>query len=385
MSLGETAVQAGAQSTGPSSEVAADAGSLEGLVARAQEARAAWVGAEEAMVEAQAKFDVRERVLNKQSADLKKRQTTAAKQKEGSDNARRLNEECEAIEILVDAARQATETARAALELQQIEERRRNHELDAAVEALNYADTRRRGAPEKWREVHTRGGTVFRRDERPSAEPPSARAVGEETAFQSIFNGGFDRNGDPVKCPVGVGDRWHGRKATNGEEDAAWVAPYDADVTAWLGRLNWLATTSRPGEEKVVKDTHALKAGVNSRGEDATTPEQTPLHADSCWPNSHVAARAPWGDAHLAMIVALQDGTRLPIYPFDRGGERDVVELNAGDVFLFRGDLVHIGAEYRSLNIRIHSYIDSPCAPEERDGAATYHLLPDSWPIVSRS
>ena len=96
-----------------------------------------------------------------------------------------------------------------------------------------------------------------------------------------------------------------------------------------------------------------------------------------------VAARAPWGDAQLVMLTVLQDGTRLPYYPaFDTGGEREIAELDAGDTFVFRGDLIHVGAEYRSLNIRIHSYIGSPCAPEVRDGGATYHALQDSWPIV---
>ena len=119
-----------------------------------------------------------------------------------------------------------------------------------------------------------------------------------ETDFVGIFNRGFNKDGSVVACPDGVGGQWHGRKA--GDEDGAWVAPYDRGVADWLGEggLNWLATTSRPGI-KEVKDTHALKAGVDRRGKNATTPEQTPLHADSCWPNSHVAARAPWGDAHL--------------------------------------------------------------------------------------
>ena len=56
--------------------------------------------------------------------------------------------------------------------------------------------------------------------------------------------------------------------------------------------------------------------------------------------------------------------------------------LNAGDTFVFRGDLVHFGAEYRVLNLRIRSYIDSPCAPEVRSGDTTYHVLANLWPIV---
>ena len=68
------------------------------------------------------------------------------------------------------------------------------------------------------------------------------------------------------------------------------------------------------------------------------------------------------------------------------GGERTEVSrrswswMRATHVLVFRGDLIHVGAEHRSLNIRIHSYIDSPCAPEVRDGGATYHVLQDSWP-----
>ena len=143
-----------------------------------------------------------------------------------------------------------------------------------------------------------------------------------------------------------------------------------------------------------VRRGEAVKLGIDESARDeeeelaqdfvATTPEQTPLHADSCWPNSHVAARAPWGDAHLIMIVALQNGTELPIYPFHKGGERETVKLNEGDVFVGRGDVIHVGAQYDELNIRIHFYIDSPRAPEPRDNDKTYHVLQDSWPILRR-
>jgi hypothetical protein len=199
------------------------------------------------------------------------------------------------------------------------------------------------------------------------------------TKFTRIFNLDSDKNGESLD----LGERWQGRtKVRCVKKDAEWVAPYDADVTAWLGNLNWLATTTG-AETKKVNDTHALKAGVDRNGNDATTPAQRPLHSDSCWPNSQVAARTLWGDAHLVMLTALQDETPLPYYPFDKGGEEEIVMLNAGDTFVFRGDLIHFGAEYKSLNLRIHSYIDSPCAPEARDADKTYHLLPSSWPIYS--
>ena len=178
-----------------------------------------------------------------------------------------------------------------------------------------------------------------------------------------------------------------GKKAAD-QSDAPWVAPTEESVLEALGTagLDWLSTTTG-GDSKRVVDTHALKAGVDSDNNNATTPEQTPLHADSCWPNSHVAARAPWGDAHLVMIVALQDGTELPIYPFDKGGERETVKLNEGDVFVGRGDVIHVGAQYDELNIRIHFYIDSPRAPEPRNPKDTYQVHGDVkgyWPIERR-
>ena len=105
---------------------------------------------------------------------------------------------------------------------------------------------------------------------------------------------------------------------------------------------------------------------------DAPTPQQKPLHADSCDPASHAEDGAPWGDAHLSMILSLQDDTRLVVYPFDKGGEKVLLTLNAGDIVIFRGDLIHSGAAYDTCNISLHLYIDSPRAPQQRDAKATY-------------
>jgi len=245
--------------------------------------------------------------------------------------------------------------------------------LDVALAELNEEDAKRRIAPSKWRELHdpTRRHTVFRKGSGPTL--PSLKEVVEQTSFESsIFNYGFDEEGEPILCPVGEGDRWHGREARDGG-DAAWVGEHDRAVTEWLDKeLNWLATTT--GGSKSVNDTHALKAGVNSDGEEATTREQRPLHADSCWPNT--ASRTPWGDAHLVILEALQDGTKLPVWP--KKGCRQWIELNAGDVVVFRGDLIHCGAEYTGLNVRIHTYVDSPAA-ERRDPNATYYEDEYSW------
>lgn len=72
----------------------------------------------------------------------------------------------------------------------------------------------------------------------------------------------------------------------------------------------------------------------------------------------------------LLCVFALEDKTKLVVWPgshkviHGRGRslkpiEPKVVWLDAGDAIVFRGDLVHAGAEYDTENIRLHCYIDS--------------------------
>jgi hypothetical protein len=93
-----------------------------------------------------------------------------------------------------------------------------------------------------------------------------------------------------------------------------------------------------------------------------------PRHADSAERNSLRSERPE--DVPLACIVALQNGTRLHVWPFDTGKE-EVIVLDEGDMLLFRGDLGHAGAEYDEENWRLHVYIDSPVIERQthEDGA----------------
>ena len=86
------------------------------------------------------------------------------------------------------------------------------------------------------------------------------------------------------------------------------------------------------------------------------------------------------------MIVSLQDGTQLVVYPFDKEGKMVELTLDAGDIVIFRGDLIHSGAAYDTCNISLHLYIDSPRAPHQRDAEATYAVdakggAKSHWPI----
>ena len=75
------------------------------------------------------------------------------------------------------------------------------------------------------------------------------------------------------------------------------------------------------------------------------------------------------------MIVALQDETPVIVYPFHKDGEREEIMLKAGEALIFRGDLIHCGAEFDEKNVRVHTYIDSAQAPTERGPNDTYEVL----------
>jgi hypothetical protein len=93
----------------------------------------------------------------------------------------------------------------------------------------------------------------------------------------------------------------------------------------------------------------------------------------------------------LLCVFALEDKTKLVVWPgshkllHGRGRslkpiEPKVVWLNAGDAILFRGDLVHAGAEYETENIRLHCYIDSKAV--NRHPNRTYIISKHADPLV---
>jgi ectoine hydroxylase-related dioxygenase (phytanoyl-CoA dioxygenase family) len=73
----------------------------------------------------------------------------------------------------------------------------------------------------------------------------------------------------------------------------------------------------------------------------------------------------------INVLVALQDDTSLDVWPnshkFVNCGDlngilpinKKIVNMNKGDVLLFRGDFVHAGSAYLSHNYRLHCYLDS--------------------------
>lgn len=89
----------------------------------------------------------------------------------------------------------------------------------------------------------------------------------------------------------------------------------------------------------------------------------------------------------LGMITCLMSGTKLNIWP---GSHRlatasaarleevspikcQVVELDAGDVLVFRGDFVHAGSAYDKDNYRIHCFLDSDTVPRDPNRTFIIH------------
>jgi hypothetical protein len=97
----------------------------------------------------------------------------------------------------------------------------------------------------------------------------------------------------------------------------------------------------------------------------------------------------------LACLVALSDGTVFDVWPgairFDssRKFKPMQIRLRAGDVLIFRGDLVHAGAALLAgdaENVRIHAYLDAEgvARPKHSDGVEETHFMCDEEHILKR-
>jgi len=74
----------------------------------------------------------------------------------------------------------------------------------------------------------------------------------------------------------------------------------------------------------------------------------------------------------LSVLIALQPKTKLHVWPksihnknkqMPKYIDKLTVEMNSGDMIIFRGDLVHAGAGYDEENYRLHAYMDSQKVP----------------------
>jgi hypothetical protein len=89
-----------------------------------------------------------------------------------------------------------------------------------------------------------------------------------------------------------------------------------------------------------------------------------------------------------AAIIALEDDTTIDVWPKSIGLSnglatirseinRTTLELEKGDIFIFRGDLIHAGSRYEHDNVRIHTYLDSPVVPRDPNRTWIIHKHAD--------
>jgi hypothetical protein len=94
----------------------------------------------------------------------------------------------------------------------------------------------------------------------------------------------------------------------------------------------------------------------------------------------------------LACLIALTDDTVFDVWPgairFDdsRKFKPMKVRLQAGDVLIFRGDLVHAGAGVEKANVRFHAYMDVKGKPRPifEDGVELTYFMDDKAHILER-
>lgn len=98
-------------------------------------------------------------------------------------------------------------------------------------------------------------------------------------------------------------------------------------------------------------------------------------------------ATVPDEEMPLSVLVALMPGTRLNIWPNSirlaclsgrilRKMDKiacEVLNLDAGDLIVFRGDFIHAGSCYSEDNYRLHRYLDSESVPREPNTTWTVH------------
>jgi hypothetical protein len=70
-------------------------------------------------------------------------------------------------------------------------------------------------------------------------------------------------------------------------------------------------------------------------------------------------------------ILAVSGTASIMVYRSD-GYRQSEIKINAGDLFVGRGTLIHNGMSYKEENLRIHWYFD--CAGSRREEDATYPL-----------
>lgn len=95
-----------------------------------------------------------------------------------------------------------------------------------------------------------------------------------------------------------------------------------------------------------------------------------------------------FGGFPAGCIAALQDSTKLNVWAgsinFDHKKEypHSCIVLDAGDILVFRLDLIHSGARYDVTNVRIHCFLDRDGIVREPNATAMMDYHKNVLPIT---
>ena len=107
------------------------------------------------------------------------------------------------------------------------------------------------------------------------------------------------------------------------------------------------------------RDLLEMRAIVSEPNGVAATTEQE-VHCDDEDPDHEVYRKYYLADdVLLAGVCAVMPGTKLVLYPRGKDGPRIELDLDVGDILVFRGDCYHCGAKYSKRNMRLHFYFSS--------------------------
>ena len=122
-------------------------------------------------------------------------------------------------------------------------------------------------------------------------------------------------------------------------------------------------------------DVGLLESYAEQFDDDGSSDHQIPIHCDDALTDEsgqplplYDPQHPNYSDANVRLsgILAIEEGSKLFIYDGKDGQRVDTVNLNVGDIVIFRGDCWHAGAKYRKRNDRLHFYVYHSSNPRQR-------------------
>ena len=122
-------------------------------------------------------------------------------------------------------------------------------------------------------------------------------------------------------------------------------------------------------------DVGLLESYAEQFDDDGSSDHQIPIHCDDALTDEsgqplplYDLEHPNYSDANVRLsgILAIEEGSKLFIYDKKDGQRVDTVNLNVGDIVIFRGDCWHAGAKYRKRNDRLHFYVYHSSNPRQR-------------------